>query len=651
MSGDDPDKTIVQPIGGSAAPRKRKAAGAGSTASGGARRQDRKDGIRPGDVLNNLYRVERLIAKGGMGQVFQGCNVAYQEELVAIKVILPHLAADPAVQAMFFKEARTLTRLSHPALVQYRTIAQEPQLGVFYIVTEFVDGPNLSDRLGELNADEDTIAALTRRLAKGLAAAHSIGAIHRDISPDNILLEGGKVEKARIIDFGIAKDLDPGAGTIVGDGFAGKLNYVAPEQLGDFSRSVGPWSDVYSLGLTILAVARGRDVDMGGSIAQAIDKRRAGPDLSAIPESLRPLLEGMLAPNPADRIRSMEEVAERLSGRGTTDLTQTRLRPVGPSVLARAAERARALFGGIASREGPGGSKAIPLLVGGALGLLLLVAVSLSFMGGSGFAGDGDDGSAAQVAAQPQQQAAAERDPAMAAQRALADGIASLPCSWIDVPTVEGVSGGAPKIRLTGASGDIRGAIARVEAQLGGAGVNSKSIDYAGIAIIPNGFCRPLAAFAPFRADGTAHLKAAQRTFEIAPLDAKWSNYAGVPAAKAVLELDLGGVKEFALLGVSDNGQIGVIGTSLRDLAPPFLEELGNNRYRVTLPTLRKGWSGALLLTGDQPFDPARLTRAAGPFDAQWEDRFTAAARAGGWKAEMAWFEAVNAQSDSQGQR
>ena len=88
------------------------------------------DRIQVGDVLNHIFEVKRFLARGGMGEVFEGINVN-SDERVAIKVILPQLAADPNVQAMFRKEARTLTRLSHPALVQYRVLAQEPQLGVF----------------------------------------------------------------------------------------------------------------------------------------------------------------------------------------------------------------------------------------------------------------------------------------------------------------------------------------------------------------------------------------------------------------------------------------------------------------------------------------------------------------------------------------
>ena len=134
------------------------------------------------------------------------------------------------------------------------------------------------------------------------------------MSPDNVILENDDIHEATIIDFGIAKDLDASSATIVGDGFAGKLNYVAPEQLGDFGREVGPWTDVYSLGLVILAVAQGKNVDMSGSLVDAIDKRRKGPDISAIPDNLQPLVHAMLRPDPKERLRSMDDVLAMLDG-------------------------------------------------------------------------------------------------------------------------------------------------------------------------------------------------------------------------------------------------------------------------------------------------------------------------------------------------
>jgi serine/threonine-protein kinase len=270
-------------------------------------------GIKVGDCLNHIFQVDRFLARGGMGEVYIGCNVNTDEK-VAIKVMLPALASDEKVIAMFRKEARTLTKLNHPALVQYRVLAQEPNLHVLYIVTDFIEGTNLGAALGTIRPSPEELAGLLRRLASGLAAAHALGAIHRDMSPDNVILENDDIHEATIIDFGIAKDLDSSSATIVGDGFAGKLNYVAPEQLGDFGREVGPWTDVYSLGLVILAVAQGKNVDMSGSLVDAIDKRRRGPDIAAVPDNLRSLVHAMLRPDPKERPRSMADVLSMLEG-------------------------------------------------------------------------------------------------------------------------------------------------------------------------------------------------------------------------------------------------------------------------------------------------------------------------------------------------
>ena len=96
--------------------------------------------------------MKRFLARGGMGEVFEGCNVNTDEK-VAIKVMLPALANDEKVIAMFRKEAKTLTKLHHQALVGYRVLAQEPQSHVLYIVTDFIEGTNLGDALGDAEAD------------------------------------------------------------------------------------------------------------------------------------------------------------------------------------------------------------------------------------------------------------------------------------------------------------------------------------------------------------------------------------------------------------------------------------------------------------------------------------------------------------------
>ncbi len=612
--------------------------------------------IKVGDVLNHLYEVRRHIARGGMGEVFEGCNVNYAEERVAIKVILPHLAADPAVQGMFYKEARTLTRLTHPALVQYRTMAQEPQLGVFYIVTEYVDGPNLSDRLKDLGADTKQIAFLTKRLAEGLAVAHSMGAIHRDISPDNILLEGGLVERAKIIDFGIAKDLDPSAATIVGDGFAGKLNYVAPEQLGEFGREIGPWTDIYSLGLTILAVARGRDVDMGGTIVDAVDKRRAGPDLSPVSDALRPLISRMVMSNPQQRMRSMDEVVQWINnwshGKSAPAAKVAKTKPVSAkaaSVKGNAADEGSALDGiksklaGLSIPPILKEPRGMAMAGGGVLGLLVLVAVVLSFTGGSKDAGDAEGGQPGKVAA------ATVADPVATTRNVLASGLSRVACGWLDVESVEGGKGSPVSIALKGVSGQSTQAIAQIEQMLKVAGVGGVSVNYADIAPVPASFCGPLEAFGQFKSSGVGHLTLPQKRFEMAPLTGNLpKEYLGQLGTRAIIEIDVQGTTgQTALVAIGETGEMQLLSVDMTGLDKDFLQPEGNKRYRLTLPTTNAGWSGILLIDGKGPFNKTLFDHAAGSLGQDWPQKFIAAAKAQGWKTEMVWYQSVNDQPDA----
>ncbi len=298
---DDPSDDVVSTTGFTQSPGKR-----------GSRKAGRQGILPIGFVLNGIYEVKRFIARGGMGEVYEGVNVN-ADERVAVKVILPHLAADPKVQALFRKEAKTLISLAHPALVQYRVLAREPRKDLLYIVTDYIDGEPLTQLIGKGPPPTTAeLVRLTRRLAEGLEAAHSHGAIHRDISPENILLPDGVLNRAKIIDFGIAKSMEIGAQTVVGDGFAGKLGYVAPEQFGDFDRRIGPWTDVYSLGLVALALAGGKAPDMGTTLVEAIDRRRAGPDIETVPPLLRPLFARMLSPDPRSRPQTMTEVIAAL---------------------------------------------------------------------------------------------------------------------------------------------------------------------------------------------------------------------------------------------------------------------------------------------------------------------------------------------------
>lgn len=264
-----------------------------------------------GTLINNNYIVREVLKAGGMGEVYRGENV-FTHDPVAIKVVLQELAEDEKVGQMFLREARTLSQLSDEAIVRYYNFVKDPGIDRYCLVMEFIEGVTLADythRNGGL--PREAALSLMRRLARGLDKAHARGVIHRDLSPDNVMLPGGIVADALLIDFGIAKSKFLQESSMAGE-FAGKFKYVAPEQLGHYGGEIGPQADIYGLALLMAAALRGKPLDMGSSIVEAVDARRAIPDLSSLPESFRPILSWMLEPDPANRVASMADVARLL---------------------------------------------------------------------------------------------------------------------------------------------------------------------------------------------------------------------------------------------------------------------------------------------------------------------------------------------------
>jgi hypothetical protein len=277
--------------------------------------------LAPGTLLGNTYIIEARLAQGGMGEVYRARHVELGTEH-AIKIMLPSLAEDPKIVQLFREEARKLGRLNNDAVVDYEGFFRDEH-GLRYLVTEFVPGESLEQVWRRRRLEPDEVLRLRDRLALGLAAAHETGIVHRDVSPENILLPDGKIDRAKLIDFGIAKSMDPAAPTIVGSDFAGKYSYVSPEQIGLFGGRVDLRSDIYSLGLVLGAVAIGfgKKLDMGNSAPTMIAARQRVPDLSEVPASLRPVIAPMLEPCPDDRPASMRAL---LTGPKSTPLPTPR---------------------------------------------------------------------------------------------------------------------------------------------------------------------------------------------------------------------------------------------------------------------------------------------------------------------------------------
>jgi serine/threonine protein kinase len=264
--------------------------------------------LAQGTRLNGIFEIDQHIASGGMGEIYSGHAIETGDS-VAIKVMRSDLADNNTALALFRKEASALHYIYHDAIVRYYVFSLDPGIARHYLAMEFVDGQPLSEILKSGPLDFETTLNLLERLAGGLNAAHQHGIVHRDLSPDNMLIPGRDVRRAKIIDFGIARSTRSNDGTIIGSGFAGKYNYVSPEQLGLFSGDVTAKSDIYSLGLVIAECVTGRAIDMGGSQFEVLEKRRKVPDLGAIDSRLRPLIDWMLQPDPKDRPDSMATVA------------------------------------------------------------------------------------------------------------------------------------------------------------------------------------------------------------------------------------------------------------------------------------------------------------------------------------------------------
>jgi hypothetical protein len=423
-------------------------------------------------------------------------------------------------------------------------------------------------RLPSFGAAE--LRALAIRLATQLAAAHGAGKLHLGLSPERIVFP-----QAVITDFGSG----------------GNPSYAAPEQVRHFG-AIGPWTDVYSLGLVLLALASG--TPPGTTIVGAIEARGKVPDLLALPAELHGVVARMLEPDPARRWRTMHDVVAALEGRPPADQ------------------------GG-----GNGSSRRLIWAAAAAAGSAALLAVAIV---------------AGTMIFSPTPPRVIAFRPATSAEeharRAVEASLKGIGCSWIDIgyPTA---SGGGVRVEASGVAAISGSAIERRLQAAAGPQVTA-GVD--GVVAIGGAACGMLDALRAVREPSSEMgraLEVKQQQFHLQD-NLQSCKAKGVRQAQIVVDAHLDAAGDFALLVIDAMGAVQPLYANraafdaARAKYPDNVGDLGNGAYRLTFCTGKTGPAGILLVKGRGPFeingDPVRFSNLA------WTR---------GWATQMAWYQVM----------
>jgi serine/threonine protein kinase len=277
-------------------------------------------------ATGHQYDLEGEIGRGGMSVVYRARDRRLNR-LVAIKVLPPELAHDPAIRTRFTREAQTSALLSHAHIVPIHDVGENE--GIAYFVMGHVGGGNLGALLArEPRQPVERVRRLLSEISDALAYAHLRGVIHRDIKPDNILLDG-ESGRAMVTDFGIARAIEAGNRLTLTGIAVGTPTYMSPEQaMGE--REIDGRSDIYSLGVLAYQMLTGRVPFAAGNSMALLMKHVTEPprpiaELRAdVPKTLREVIERALAKEPEDRWPTAATLRDALtSGDGSAPAWRT----------------------------------------------------------------------------------------------------------------------------------------------------------------------------------------------------------------------------------------------------------------------------------------------------------------------------------------
>jgi CheY-like chemotaxis protein/predicted Ser/Thr protein kinase len=287
-------------------PKKTEVAGGDATEAGSGMPAPLAADLRAGTVLGG-YRLHELIGRGGMGVVYRAEHL-HLARTVALKLLLPELAGDASFRERFLRESRTAAALDHPNLVTVYDAGEADAL--LYIAMQYIDGTDLAALLADEGALEPERAlTILGQLAQALDRAHSVGIVHRDVKPGNVLIDA---HRAYLTDFGLTRSLSSERALTVDGRFVGTVAYMPPEQIE--GGPLDPRSDVYALGCMLYqaltgAVPFGKDSDVSVIYAHLQEPppstARAKPGL---PSGLDAVIAKALAKRKEDRYETCTEL-------------------------------------------------------------------------------------------------------------------------------------------------------------------------------------------------------------------------------------------------------------------------------------------------------------------------------------------------------
>jgi predicted ATPase len=273
--------------------------------------------LAAGVIVDGKYRVEALLGRGGMGEVYRATQLSLQRA-VALKVIRSELATNAAMLAQFRREAHAIARLRHPNIVTIHEYGVEDGVGAYFVM-EHLEGRSLRHELrarGRLPSTE--AEALMRQVGAAVGAAHKAGVVHRDLKPDNVFIEQGAAgPNVKVLDFGIAKlaqEVGRATGELtIGGAVLGTPSYMAPEQV--TCDEVDGRTDIYALGCLLHELLAGQPPFTGARVLQK-QLAAAPPPLREVvpdaPERLEAAALRALAKKPQDRFQTVEELVRAL---------------------------------------------------------------------------------------------------------------------------------------------------------------------------------------------------------------------------------------------------------------------------------------------------------------------------------------------------